>query len=72
MNEHEADSKLDFQKKSGKKKKYILSGLSEHLKKKNINQIVFQSRFWQEKITMGNAEQRKRILFLNARMNHHF
>ena len=40
MKEHEADSKVDFRKKSGKKDN--LSGLSEHLKKKNINQIGVQ------------------------------
>ena len=34
MKEHETDSKVDFRKKSGKKKKDKLSGLSEHLKKK--------------------------------------
>ena len=37
MKEHETDSKIDFRKKSVKKKKDKLSGLSEHLKKKNIN-----------------------------------
>ena len=35
MEEHETDSKVDFRKKSGKKKKDKLSNLSEHLK--NIN-----------------------------------
>ena len=34
MKEHEADSKVDFRKKSGKKRKDKLSGLSEHLKNK--------------------------------------
>ena len=34
MKEHKTDSKVDFRKKSGKKKKDKLSGLSEHLKKK--------------------------------------
>ena len=34
MKEDETDSKVNFRKKSGKKKKDKLSGLSEHLKKK--------------------------------------
>ena len=34
MKEHEADSKVVFRKKSGKKKKDEFSGLLEHLKKK--------------------------------------
>ena len=45
MKEDETDSKVDFLKKSGKKKKNELSGLSEHLKKKK--HIGVQLRFWQ-------------------------
>ena len=29
-------------------------------------------RFWQKKITIGNADQRKRISLLNTRIIHHF
>ena len=36
MTEQEADSKLDFWKKSDKKRKQKLSGLSEHLEKKKL------------------------------------
>ena len=72
MKEYETDSKVDFLKKSGKKKKDKLSGLLEHLKKKNINQIGVRLRFWQKKIIIGNADQKTRISSLNTRKRHHF
>ena len=68
---HEMDSKVDFRKKSGKKKKEKLSGLSEHLKKKKVNQIGVQLRFWQKKIIIGNADQKKCISLLNTMIRHH-
>ena len=40
IKEHETDSKVDFRKKSGKKKKDKISGLLEHLKKKNIKKSL--------------------------------
>ena len=53
IKEHEADSKLDFRKKSGKKKKDKLSGLSEHLKKKkhqldwnSIKILAKENNYW--------------------------
>ena len=53
MKEHETDSKVDFRKKSGKKKKDKLSGLSEHLKKKkhqldwsSIKILAKENNYW--------------------------
>ena len=53
VKEHEADSKLDFRKKSGKKKKDKLSGLSYHLKKKkhqidwnSIKILAKENNYW--------------------------
>ena len=39
MKEHEVESKLDFQKKSGKDKKDKIFGFMEHVEKKRINQV---------------------------------
>ena len=41
-------------------------------RRKKINQIGVQQRFWQTKITIGNADLRRRILLLNTRIKHHF
>ena len=50
IKEHEADSKLDFRKKSGKKKKEKLSGLLYHLKKKKTsNRLEFNKDFGKRK-----------------------
>ena len=53
MKEHEADSKVDFCRKSGKNKKDNLSRLSEHLKKKkhqldwsSIKILVKENNYW--------------------------
>ena len=72
MKEHETDSKVDFRKKSGKKKKNELSGLSGHLKKKK-HQLDWSSiKILAKEKSTGNADQRKRILLLNTRIKHHF
>ena len=56
MKEHETDSKVDFRKKSGKKKKDKLSGLSEHLKKKkhqldwsSIKILAKENNYWKRR-----------------------
>ena len=56
IKEHEADSKLDFRKKSGKKKKDKLSGLSEHLKKRghqldwnSIKILAKENNYWKRR-----------------------
>ena len=59
MKEDNADSKLDFQKKSGKKEKDKSSGLADHLKKKQhqsdwssikilSKEKIFQKGRWKE------------------------
>ena len=57
MKEHETDSKVDFRKKSGKKKKDKLSGLSEHLKKKkhqldwsSIKILAKEKNYWKRRL----------------------
>ena len=56
MKEHEADSKVDFRKKSGKKKKEKLSGLSEPLKMKkhqldwsSMKILVKENNYWKRR-----------------------
>ena len=71
MKEHEADSKVVFRKKSGKKRKDKLSGLSEHLKNKKHKLDQSSLRFWQKKI-IGNADQRRLISLVNTSIKHHF
>ena len=72
MKEHEADSKLEFRKKSGKKKKYRLSGLLEHFNKKK-HQLDWSSiQILAKGNTIGNADQRKLISLLNIWIGHHF
>ena len=48
MKEHETDSKVDFRKKSGKKKKDKLSGLSEHFKLdwSSIKILAKENDYW--------------------------
>ena len=72
MKEHEMDSKVDFRKKSVKKKKGKLSGFSEHVKKKK-HQLDWSSiKILEKKIIIGNPDQKKRISLLNTRIRHHF
>ena len=56
MKEHETGSKVDFWKKSGKKKKDKLSGLLEHLKKKkhqldwsSIKILAKENNYWKRR-----------------------
>ena len=72
MKKHEKGSKADFRKKSDRKRKDKLSGLSEHLKKKKHRLDWSWIRFWQKKITIVNADQKKRISLLNTRIKHYF
>ena len=72
MKEHEMDSKVDFRKKSGKRKKDKLSGLSEHLKKIKHPLDWSSIKTWQKKIIIGNADQKKLISLLNTRIRYHF
>ena len=56
LKEDETDSKVDFRKKSGKKKKYKLSSLSEHLKTKkhqldqsSIKILAKENNYWKRR-----------------------
>ena len=52
MKEHKADQKFDFQKKSGKKEKGKLYGLSEQQKEKKHQSDWSRLIFCQNKITV--------------------
>ena len=56
MKEHETNSKVDFRKKSGKKKRDRLSGVSEHLKQKkhqldwsSIKILAKETNYWKRR-----------------------
>ena len=61
MKKPETDSKLKFQKNSGKKKKINYLVFQSTRRRKNIDQIEARLRYWQNNITIGNADQRECI-----------
>ena len=81
MKGHRTDSKLDFRKKSGKKKKDKLSGLSEHLKKKkhqldwsSIKILAKENNYWKSRSKEAYfiTKQKDKAPLLNKKMNFNY